>query len=81
MRNVYSGLGGLQRYYFFMPLRLYNNYIAKVLDIVSVIIQKILKVNRLKNVNHKICKSQQWFSITKECAEYVVLQRAFIENL
>ncbi len=39
-RNTISGLSGIQRYYFFLPLRSYNKYIAKGLDMVSAVIQK-----------------------------------------
>lgn len=81
LRNVYSGIGGLSRYYFFLPLRSYNKYIAKILDLISMYIQKLFKVNRLKNYNCALCKSQQWFSITKECAEYVLTQKEFINKL
>lgn len=80
LRQVYSGLEGLRRYYFFLPLRTYNKYIAKILDLISMYVQKLLKVNRLKDVNYAICKSQQWFSITKECAQYVVSQKDFINH-
>lgn len=34
-RNTISGLGGLNRYYFFLLLRAYNRYLAKGLDIIS----------------------------------------------
>ena len=81
LRNVYSGLGGLSRYYFFLPLRFYIKYIGKALDLASAYIQKLFKVNRLKKLNCALCKSQQWFSITKECAEYVLTQKEFISKL
>lgn len=80
-RNTMTGISGLNRYYFFMPLRYYNKYIAKGLDIISAYIQKILHVNRLRKCDFALCKSQQWFSITCECAEYVVSQREFIRRL
>lgn len=80
LRNPYSGIMGMDRYYFFFPLRSYNKYVAKGLDIVSEKIQNAWKVNRLKNANYKICKSQKWFSITKECAEYVITQKPFIKQ-
>lgn len=80
LRNTVSGLNGLSRYYFFLPLRSYNKYIAKGLDLISVFIQKILKVNRLKKVNYPLCKCQQWFSITGACAAYVLGQKDFIKK-
>ncbi|MDO4189717.1 MAG: beta-1,6-N-acetylglucosaminyltransferase [Lachnospiraceae bacterium] len=81
LRNTYSGIRGMSLYYLFGWLRAYNRYLAKGLETISLAVQtKILKVNRLKNVNYGICKSQQWFSITQEFARYVVEQRPFIED-
>ncbi|MCD7808669.1 MAG: beta-1,6-N-acetylglucosaminyltransferase [Erysipelotrichaceae bacterium] len=80
LRNVYSGIYGMNRYYFFMPIRYYNKYISRGLDIISEYIQKKLKVNRLKNIDYQLCKCQQWVSITSECARYIVSQREFIKN-
>lgn len=80
LRNTASGLGGLNRYYFFLPLRFYNKYIAKGLDLISSFIQKALKVRRLKEIHYTICKCQQWFSITGECAAYILRQKEFIKK-
>lgn len=80
LRNNISGLSGIQRYYFFLPLRSYNKYIAKGLDMISAFIQKILKVNRLEKIDYPLCKTQNWFSITGECAVYVLSKKDFIEK-
>ena len=80
LRNTISGLSGISRYYFFLPLRSYNKYIAKGLDIISAFMQKLFKVNRLKNIDYPLCKTQNWFSITGECASYVLSKRDFIEG-
>lgn len=74
LRNTISGLSGIQRYYFFMPLRSYNKYIAKGLDMISAFIQRIIRVNRLEKINYPLCKTQNWFSITGECGAYVLSQ-------
>lgn len=80
LRNTISGLSGIQRYYFFLPLRSYNKYIAKGLDMVSAIIQKKVGVNRLKKIDYPLCKTQNWFSITGECAAYVLSRKDFIKK-
>ena len=81
LRNVYSGLGGLNRYYFFLSFRSYSKVLAKGLDIISAYIQRLLRVNRLKRLEGiQLCKCQQWFSITQDCARYVVSQRDFIHK-
>lgn len=80
LRNVYSGINGLNRYYFFLPIRYYNKYISRGLDIISEFIQRKLKINRLKSIDYQLCKCQQWFSITYDCAKYVISQREFIER-
>lgn len=80
LRNPISGISGMNRYYYFMRLRAYNKYIARILDMISAFIQKKQKVDRLQNSSYRICKCQQWFSITKPCAEYIISQRNFIEE-
>ena len=55
--------------------------LAKGLDIISAYIQRLLRVNRLKQLEGiQLCKCQQWFSITQDCARYVVSQRDFIHK-
>lgn len=81
LRNVQTGLYGLRRYHFFLPLRHYSKVLAKVLDKISAVIQKRLRVNRLRGTNFCLCKSQQWFSITADCAAYVLTQKDFIRRL
>jgi len=80
LRNVYSGLPGMSRYEFFLPVRTYSRVLYKLLSIPSLSIQKLFRVNRLKNVKFNICKSQQWFSITGDCASYVLTQKDFIRR-
>ena len=70
----------MNRYYFFMKLRAYNKYVAKIFNTISMFVQKKKKINRLKNNTHIICKCQQWFSITKPCAEYIISQKDFIDK-
>lgn len=81
LRNAYSGIKGMNLFYLFGWIRVYNKTIGKVLEKISLMIQtRILKINRLKHVDYEICKSQQWFSITEDFARYVVNQRKFISN-
>lgn len=79
-RNTVSGVNGMNHYYFFWPLRSYNKYLGKGLEMISSYIQKVLRIDRLKNIDFDLCKSQQWFSITRECADYVLSQREFIRK-
>ena len=80
LRNTVSGLSGIQRYYFFLPIRSDNKYIAKALDMLSEFIQKKMKINRLKDIDYPLCKTQNWFSITGECAAYVLSKKDFIKK-
>lgn len=79
-RNAVQGSRGVAHYYYFGRLREYNKPLAKGLNYVSQRIQTKLKVNRLKDIPYRLYKTQQWFSITPECAEYVLSQREFIET-
>ena len=78
--NANNGVKGLYRYHYFMKLRAYNKYLAKGLDMISLYIQNLLRINRLKNTNMYFCKSQQWFSITYDCAKYVYSQENLIKK-
>lgn len=79
-RNLQSGIKGVQRYYYFMRLRKYNKYLAKGLDYISGNIQSAFGINILKSIDFKLYKTQQWFSITRDCAEYVLTQKDFIRK-
>lgn len=81
VRNPYSGLSGMNYYYFFQWFRCYSRLLSSGFEKFSLLLQKkILHVNRLKNVTYSVAKAQQWFSITSEFAAYVVEQRSFIRE-
>ncbi len=80
-RSLKSGLGGMDRYYFFLPLRAYSKVLAKGLDILFQKTQKILRIHRLdKWKNISMMKCQQWFSITPDFAAYVLQEQHFIHE-
>ena len=81
LRRTASGIGGVKRYHDFMKLRQYSRVLAKGLDLVSAGIQKLFRVDRLKDWPFHPYKCQQWFSITGDCAAYVVSRRPLIEKL
>lgn len=49
-----------------------NNIIFKGLEYISLNIQKILKINRIKNCNIQFMTGSNWFSITDQFATYVL---------
>lgn len=79
-RNTASGIRGMSHYYYFGRLRQYSKPVAKGLNILSQYAQSKLKIDRLKDFPLKLYKTQQWFSITPECAEYVLSQKEFIQS-
>ena len=48
---------------------------------VMIIVEKLLKINRLKNTNLVIQKGANWFDITHDFAEYVVSKEQEIKNM
>ena len=64
------------RYYYFLQnwCGKNNHIIIKKIQSASILIQKIFKINRLRNVKFELVKSEQWFSITHNTAEYVLEQ-------
>ena len=60
------------KYYYFFNRYNKNNKFLKLLDNFSILIQKVLLINRIKNDNVKYMNGDNWFSITHECAKYVL---------
>lgn len=58
------------RYYHFFRKK--RNLFYKILAQILLLVQKLFKVNRLKNTEIKVQKGCNWFSITREFARYIV---------
>lgn len=75
----------LRRVKFYHPF-VYNKYFRnsnflKGLDRVVEYIQKIARVNRIKNNNIKIVDGWNWVSITDDFVRYLLKNRSFIEEI
>lgn len=55
-----------------------RNSFVKMIRKIFILIQRILKINRIKDM--KIYKGANWFSITREFAEYIISKEDFIRN-
>lgn len=55
-------------------------YIIRRIEILSIKLQKIVKVNRIKNNNINFQKGAQWFSITNNFVKYILSKEEWIEN-
>ncbi len=85
VEHSYDYYERIQYYYFFQDLygRNYKRliYIGFYLfDMVSVRLQKLLKLNRLSGESVKIYKGTNWCSITHELVTYILSQRDWIEK-
>lgn len=70
-------------YYFFQEYKNRLRLISlplKLVDDFLVWIQKKLNINRLKNLNIKLQKGSNWFSITDELAGYVISKEEWIKK-
>ena len=76
-----------QRYYFFF-LR-WNTFLDKTgiaylylrrFQKLSILVQKWLRVNRVKGMEDQLYYGSQWFSITDAFARYLLTQRAYIKK-
>lgn len=67
-------------YHFFQEKINRNNYIFFGLEKLSLIIQKLFRVNRIKNSNLVIQKGANWFDITHEFASYVLTKEDEIKK-
>lgn len=56
-------------------------YILGIMEIFFIELQKILKVNRIKNQNINFQKGANWFSITDNFVKYVLSKEEWIQNI
>ncbi len=83
--NCYEGNCDRVKYYYVLQEIIgrsdtgINKYI-RILHNLSLKIQKQLKINRLGELEDKIHKGSQWFSITHEFARYVLENKKFIRK-
>ena len=81
----YDGIEDRLRYYYFFTNFRVSKGIEKVIKYAvfktTLIIQKLLKINRLKNNKMIIKSGSQWFSITNELAKYLVEKEEKISKM
>ena len=81
----YEGIEDRLRYYYFFTNFRKSKGIKKVLKYgifkVALIVQKILKIDRLKNNKMTIKSGSQWFSITNDLARYIVDNEKIINDM
>ncbi len=58
-----------------------SNKLLKLLDYIFLRIQRLIKTDRLRNINVKLYKGSNWFSITNDFARYLLSQEPRIKNL
>lgn len=55
-------------------------YIIGIIEIILITLQKLLKINRIKNQNINFQKGANWFSITNDFTKYVLSKENWIKN-
>lgn len=55
-------------------------YIIGIIEILFIKLQRILKINRIKNEEISFQKGANWFSITNNFVKYILLQENWIRN-
>lgn len=73
-------LDRIKYYHWFQEKCGRGNNIWFILEKISLKLQKMCKVNRLKNCKYEIQKGTNWFSITSDFASYVIEQEKVIEK-
>lgn len=68
------------RYYYFFGRISKNSKIVKILEFCSILIQKILGINRIKDRNIIYMNGDNWFSITHKLVLYVLSQQQLLER-
>lgn len=74
----------IDKYYFFQEYRKSSNILKKYLSLmcekISLFLQKIFSVDRLKCVDYEVKYGANWFSITHELANYVISKEDWIKR-
>lgn len=68
------------KYYYFFGRISKNSKIIKILEFLSVLLQKIMRINRIKNTSTIYLNGDNWFSITHNLALYVLTQQNKLES-
>lgn len=55
-----------------------SNRFLCFIEKLSVILQRMLRINRLKDIDAELVKGANWFSITQGCAKYIVDNKEWI---
>lgn len=70
----------MAHYHFFQEKINRNNKTFHNLEKICLVIQKIIRINRIKDINMEIRKGSNWLSITNECAKYIISKKSWIEK-
>ncbi len=80
--NKSENVQGRVKYHYFLQEKVgRNDGILQLISKITLKVQKILKVNRIKNKDFQIVCGANWFSITKELAKFVIDNEDFIVKL
>lgn len=80
--NKSENVQGRVKYHYFLQEKVgRNNGILQLISKITLKVQKILKVNRIKNKDFEVVCGAQWFSITNDLANFVIDNEDFIVKL
>lgn len=68
----------MAQYHFFRDKIDRSQKIMSGIEKLLIFTQKLLRVNRIKNINMELVKGSNWFSITDECARYIISKKEWI---
>lgn len=69
------------KYYHFFMKNYRNNNLSRKLNKLLILIQKVIKINRIKKSNYKFVTGANWFSITREFTKYVISKEQEIKKI
>ncbi len=68
------------KYYYFFEGISKNNKLIKAVEYISVGIQKLIGINRIKKRKIKYMNGDNWFSITHELAQYIISKKSTLNE-
>lgn len=68
------------KYFYFRESKWSLKVVGKAFNKISIVLQKLILINRLRHSNIKFYIGEEWFSVTEQFVDYALSQRAFCEK-
>lgn len=79
--KIYDNINNKRiKYYYFLQEYSRNYLIVRKINLMLVKIQELLNVDRIRDIDFKLQKGANWFSITNDLVEYILTKKDWIKK-